>query len=142
VLQIYEPQPDPRLVALYGEHGAFVPVHDHSPRWLRNRLAGMATIATALRVSIAKATAMLKHRCHDVAINCRRCSRCPCAEVEAEGAHAFKSRGSDHRLRGLRLPLHWPHLPNLSQASGHKPGLPAATVWGSPRQRSSRTRSR
>ena len=62
VLQIYEPQPDPRLVALYGEHGAFVPVHDHSPRWLRNRLAGMATMATAIRVPIARTTATLKHR--------------------------------------------------------------------------------
>jgi hypothetical protein len=26
VLQIYETQPDPRLAALHGEHGAFVPV--------------------------------------------------------------------------------------------------------------------
>jgi hypothetical protein len=26
VLQVYEPKPNPRLSALYGEHGAFVPI--------------------------------------------------------------------------------------------------------------------
>jgi hypothetical protein len=44
VLQVYEPKPDPRLAVLYGEHGAFVPLDSHSPRWLRNRLTGMATM--------------------------------------------------------------------------------------------------
>jgi hypothetical protein len=34
----------------------------HSPRWLRDRLAGVATMATAIRVAIAKTTATLKHR--------------------------------------------------------------------------------
>jgi hypothetical protein len=44
VLQVYEPKPDPRLAVLYGEHGAFVPLDSHSPRWLHNRLTGMATM--------------------------------------------------------------------------------------------------
>jgi hypothetical protein len=42
VLQVYEPKPDPRLAALYIEHGPFIPIDDHSPRWLCNRLDGMA----------------------------------------------------------------------------------------------------
>jgi hypothetical protein len=44
VLRVYEPKPLPTLAALYREHGAFVPVHSYSPRWLRNRLAGLATM--------------------------------------------------------------------------------------------------
>ena len=44
MLQVYAPKPDPRRAVLYGEHGAFVPLDSHSPRWLRNRLTGMATM--------------------------------------------------------------------------------------------------
>jgi hypothetical protein len=42
VLKVYEPKPDLRLAVLYREHGAFVPVDSRSPRWLHNRLEGMA----------------------------------------------------------------------------------------------------
>jgi acetyltransferase ESCO-like protein len=42
VLQVYEPKPDPRLSALYAEHGNFMPLDSRSPHWLRNRLGSMA----------------------------------------------------------------------------------------------------
>jgi hypothetical protein len=42
ILQVYEPKPMPALAALYGEHGAFVPVTRRTPQPLRLRLEGMA----------------------------------------------------------------------------------------------------
>jgi hypothetical protein len=39
---VYEPKPNQQLVALYSEHGPFVPVHRHSPPWMRNRLGRIA----------------------------------------------------------------------------------------------------
>ena len=44
VLQVYEPKPNPQLAALHAKHGIFVPLDDGSPRWLRKRLEGMATM--------------------------------------------------------------------------------------------------
>ena len=45
VLRVYEPKPNLRLAALYAEHGAFVPLNSRSPRWLRGRLDGMASLS-------------------------------------------------------------------------------------------------
>jgi zinc-finger of acetyl-transferase ESCO len=44
VLQVYEPKPVPLLETLHAQYGEFVPVNEQSPRSLRNRLEGMATM--------------------------------------------------------------------------------------------------